>query len=147
MKKLFTYASILSVLLLSACHDDEKGTDPRTKNMNLLTSSVWVTESVDHTTDGDLTFQYENFSIAFTQTGSSGMDGEYIAVNGGNAFPDSYGEWSLSSDSKTILLSNDQEMTIESLTEGSLVLNFIVEPPTGGRVEGVSGEFTFHLKH
>jgi hypothetical protein len=75
------------------------------------------------------------------------MDGECIAANGGNAFPDVSGEWSLSSDGHTIILSNDQEMTIGNLTEGSLVLNFIVTPPTGGRVEGVSGEFTFHLKH
>ena len=147
MKKLFAYASLIAVVLATACDKDEPKADPRSESINLLTASPWVIQTVEHSTDGDLTFQYSDFSIVFTKNASGNTDGDYVAANGGNAFPDTFGKWGLSDDRRMIVLSNGQELTVENLTSQSLVLNFVVAPPTGGRIAGVSGEFTFHLKH
>lgn len=148
MKRIVMYASLFLAVIVSACKsDDKEGTDPHAEKIGLVTSGVWQAESVIHSTDGDLTFQYEDFTITFTNNATSGSDGDFLVQNGGNAFPDASGKWSLNSDLNTISLSNGQDMTIENLSSQSLVLKFIVAPSAGGRIEGVSGEFTFHLEH
>jgi hypothetical protein len=148
MKNIKLVSFLLMLAVAAACGDDEPGgTDERTKKINALTVSPWVTVSVEHDTDGDLTFQYEDFSISFSKDPAAGAEGDYVVTNGGNAFPVPFGKWSLSDDLKTLSFTSGQELSIESLTDGSLILNFVVEPNAGGRIEGVSGEFTFTLKH
>jgi hypothetical protein len=147
MKKIFIYIPILLSLFIAACSsDDGQEINPRAEKIKLLTSSVWTTESVMHSTDGDLTFQYETFSISFTNNASAGVDGDYVVANGGVAFPQNNGKWSLSTDMANITLTSGEELLVESLTDGSLKLKVVVAPASG-RMKGLSGEFTFLLKH
>jgi len=134
-----------TVTLFLSCSDDEK-VSPKDKMINQITESTWVVEQVEHGTDGDLTFQYTDFSLAFTASGSGDFIGEYFVGHGGYAFPDAFGKWNLSADLKNVLFDNDQEFAVEFVGE-RMLLDFTVNPPDGGRVEGLSGHFTFTLKH
>ncbi len=143
------FASLLLIVVAVACgsKDEDPKPDAKAKAISTLTGSKWIANSVEHAIDGDLTFQYEDFSITFSKHPAAGAEGDYTVINGGNAFPDPSGKWSLSEDGHTIFFTSGQEFAIESLTDQSLILNFTVPPSSGGRVEGMSGEFTFNLKH
>jgi len=149
MNHIIRFISLLLIVVVAACSskDEDPKPDAKAETINKLTASKWIANSVQHATDGDLTFQYEDFSITFSKNPAAGAEGDYTVINGGNAFPDPSGKWSLSEDGKTILFTSGPEIAIESLTDQSLVLNFIVSPGSGGRIEGVSGEFTFNLRH
>ena len=145
--KNFVYLLPFFVLLM-ACSEDEKdeNVSERDKVVNQITESTWVAEDVDHGTDGNLTDQYADFTIAFTKTKSTNFIGEYFVANGSYAFPDTFGKWSLSDDLKTVLFDNGQELAVEFENE-RMILDFTVSPPGDGRTTGLSGHFTFTLKH
>jgi len=144
MKKILNLLAVALVFQFAACKDDELSAHDQI--VSDLTSGPWVAESVDHSTDGDLLFQYEEFSMVFAKTASNSYDGEYYVANGGHAFPNAYGKWSLSDDLSAIIFDDGREHEF-SFNDGRLTLDFVVPPPTGGRVEGLSGHFTFVLKH
>jgi hypothetical protein len=144
MKTIFNMLAVVMLLQLTACKDDDP--NAHDQMINTLTKAPWVAVSVDHATDGDLTFQYEDFSMVFTKAAANSYDGEFYIANGGYAFPDAFGKWSLSDDNKTIIFDNGRELEA-TFSGDQLTLDFVVPPPTGGRVEGLSGHFTFLLAH
>src|SRR5690349_6195041 len=78
------------LILVSAAFSQCSKDDPSAKSrkISILTSDVWITESVINSADGDLTFQYTNFEIAFVKNGDAGFDGDYYLADGGTAFPE-----------------------------------------------------------
>ncbi len=141
MKNILKFTALLILLQMSACKDDnESGTDARTK---MLTASPWGNAQVTHTPDGDLSDRYADFAIVFTDDASDGFDGTFVVSNGSYAFSENAGKWKFNDDFTQIILDSEKEMDFQ-LDESHLELNFIV-PPAGGRVAGVSGQFTFDL--
>lgn len=139
MKNMFRLTILLALIQLSACSDDkDNGTDAQTK---MLTAEPWSHAVVTHS-DGDLSDQYEDFVIVFTDNPSNGFDGTFIVSNGGYAFAETSGQWKF--EGSKIILDSGKEMEFE-LTENSLQLDFIV-PPAGGKVAGISGHFVFDLQ-
>ncbi|MBX2964124.1 MAG: hypothetical protein KF687_16555 [Cyclobacteriaceae bacterium] len=144
MKSILTISAIAFLLAFSACSSDD-AVNERDQQINLLTSAPWITQSVMHATDGDLTDQYQNFSITFIKNPVSGFDGDYFVVNGSYAFPEPSGKWKFSNDLTKLIFINGQDLDA-SVTNSLLTLHFVVASP-GGRTTGLSGQFTFVLKH
>jgi hypothetical protein len=139
MKNILKITILLALIQLGACSDDkDSGQDAQTK---MLTAEPWSHAQVTHS-DGDLSAQYEDFVIVFTSNSANGFDGTFIVSNGGYAFAETSGQWKF--DDSKIILDSGKEMEFE-LTENSLQLDFTVAP-SGGRVAGVSGHFTFDLR-
>jgi hypothetical protein len=67
-------------------------------------------------------------------------------LNGGIAFKDPFGKWKFNNEQTVIQFENGMELETV-LTENQLSITCTVEPPLGGRVSGLSGNFTFVLKH
>lgn len=142
MNKRILNLLVLSVLIgLSACKDD--GPSQQDVMTNMLTANVWANAMVTHEVDGDLTFQYDNFAIQFTNQASDGFSGNFLVSNGGSAFPDVAGKWKFNSDMTHIVFDTGKEMVFE-LTDNTLELDFTVSA-TGGRVSGLDGHFIFEL--
>ncbi len=133
---------VLSLFIgLSACKD--QGPNEKEVMTNMLTANVWTNAIVTHDLDGDLSFQYENFAIQFTNQVADGYAGNFLVSNGGSAFPDVAGKWKFNSDMTQIIFDTGKEMVFE-LTENRLILDFTVVE-MGGRVSGLDGHFIFEL--
>ena len=149
MKKIIAIVALGFTGLLVSCNKNSESS-PKDKAIDMITANAWETESVQHDTDGNLTFQYENFTIAFTKKTSSNYSGEYVVANGGTAFPDAFGQWKILDDLKTIQFDNGQEFEVD-LSNGKLKLDFYIVNSGGGRIgwgrmSGLSGHFIFVLK-
>jgi hypothetical protein len=107
-------------------------------------TETWGAPQVIHGIDGDLSDQYSDFAITFTQNPSDGYEGIFVVANGGYAFEEITGNWKFNDDLSEIILDSGKEMEFK-LEENSLTLDFIVTN-SGGRSNGLSGHFTFHLK-
>lgn len=127
---------------LSACKDDNE-VSAHDQNVNVITASTWGDPTVTHP-DGDLSDQYSDFIIAFTKKPADGFDGIFVIGNGSYAFPENSGKWKFSEDLTKIILDSGRELDVE-LSATNLNLDFIVTPE-GGRIDGLSGHFTFDLK-
>lgn len=150
MKAIIYFFALVTILQTTACSDDSGDSDDekvseKDQTISQLTATTWVVENVEHTTDGDLTSQYEDFSIIFTKSNTGNFIGNYLVANGGYAFTDASGKWNISDDLHTILLDNDTELAFEFQGE-RMILDFTVSAP-GGRTKGLSGHFTFTLIH
>lgn len=141
MKNIFSFL-LLGMLCLACSKKNE--VSPQDSFIRTLTASGWVTESVYNETDGDITSQYANFSLVFRQSSDSGYNGEYYVANGSHAFAASFGKWKISDDLKTLTFDNGRQFAV-TLANGKLKLDFTV-PAKNGRVQGLSGHFTFTLK-
>lgn len=142
MNKRILNLIVLFVLVgLGACKDD--GPSQQEVMTNKLTASVWTNATVTHEVDGDLSFQYENFAIQFTNQKANDYSGNFLVSNGGSAFPDVTGKWKFNSDLTKIIFDTGKEMDF-ILTETKLELEFTVSA-TGGRVSGLDGHFIFEL--
>lgn len=133
---------VASTVIFQCSKDNEPSL--KSQKIKLLASDVWVTESVLNSEDGDLTFQYTDFTIAFVKNGDAGFDGDYYLTGGGHAFPELTGKWKFSKDVTKLVLQNGREMGI-MLTAGSLTLTFHMDA-SGGRTRGLGGDFIFNLK-
>jgi hypothetical protein len=142
MKNILKITTLLIVLQLPACKDDNEKSE-RDLKTDMLTTS-WGDAQVMHTPDGDLSNQYTNFMIVFTDNGSGDFDGTYIISNGGNAFSEDTGKWKFNDALNQIILDSGKEMDMQ-LGEGHLQLDFITVP-AGGKVKGLSGHFVFDLQ-
>ena len=134
---------LATALCVFACSKNSN-VSPKESMISTITSSEWVAENVVNETDGDLTSLYKNFSVTFRKNSSSNFMGEYYVANGSYAFPNGYGQWTISEDLKTMTFNNGQSIAI-ALTNKKLTMDFIIAPSTG-RVSGVAGHFTFTLK-
>lgn len=143
MKKILTLTALIALLFqFSACKDDNE-ISAHDQNVNTITASTWGDPTVTHP-DGDLSDQYTNFIIAFTNKPANGFDGDFVVGNGGYAFTENSGRWKFSEDLTQIILDSGRELDVE-LSSTNLNLDFIVTPE-GGRINGLSGHFTFDLK-
>lgn len=142
MKNIFKISIFLFALQLISCSDDN-GPSKKAVATKMLTTSAWGHAQVTHT-DGDLSGQYTNFSILFTDAASTGFDGTYFISNGGNAFSETTGKWKFNKELNQIILDSEKVMDIE-LDETHLQLDFTTSAP-GGKVTGLSGHFVFDLQ-
>lgn len=144
MNKITIFLALFAFMFTACSDDNEIGV--REQTINNITADSWVAEQVMHATDGDLTFQYEEFSIRFTKGNATNYDGEYYVINGGNAFTQPYGKWSLNNELTTIMLDNGLDLGFV-MAGNEMTLDFTVPAPENGRVGGLSGHFIFSLKH
>ncbi len=144
MNKVIIFTSLILVLMAGSCKKDEL--TMQEIKINQLTSAPWKAVSVENAIDGDLTIQYIGFSISFLKNEQAGFNGEYYLLHGGVAFKDTFGKWKFNDDQTVIQFDNGLELGT-TLSENQLSIIVIVEPPLGGRVNGLSGKFTFVLKH
>ncbi|MBL7857138.1 MAG: hypothetical protein JNM57_05560 [Cyclobacteriaceae bacterium] len=143
MRNILTLSTLVIVLAFSGCKDDEEFSKRQT-DITKLTAVAWGNPIVQHGTDGDLSDQYENFAIVFALTFNDGYDGTFVVSNGGYAFPENAGKWRLSEDLNRIIFDNGREFDVE-IEAKTLKMDFTVAP-SGGRVAGLSGHFTFDLQ-
>src|SRR5689334_14351236 len=108
MKTILSIGALAILMVIGSCSKDDLTSQEQ--KINMLTSAPWKVEKVTHATDGDLTFQYEAFSIFFTKNEKDGYLGEYYNIFGGSAFPNSFGKWKCNSDISTITFDNGVEM-------------------------------------
>lgn len=141
MKTLFKVLALLIVFQLTSCKD-EGGDEKSAAQIEMLTATTWAHAQVTHD-DGDLSDQYENFAIDFTENPSNGFDGTFVVSNGGYAFEESSGLWKFNEDFSKIILDSGKEMDAE-LSETGLSLEFTVATE-GGKLNGISGNFLFDL--
>jgi len=142
MKNLFNMAALLILISFSACKDDGDELNAHDQKVKELTTNAWGEATVTHA-DGNLSGQYEDFTIVFTKNASDGFDGTYVIANGGYAFSETSGKWKLSDDLTQILLDSGKEMDFK-LADNSLELDFTVSSASGRA--GLSGHFVFELK-
>jgi len=144
MKKILTLtALIVTIFQFSACKDDTQEISAHDQNINMLTANAWAHPTVTHP-DGDLSDQYTNLLIVFTKKADAGFDGDFLIANGGYAFPENFGQWKFNEGLTKIILDSGRELNVQ-LSSNSLQLDFTVAP-TGGRINGLSGHFTFDLQ-
>ena len=93
----------------------------------------------------DITDQYSDFYLTFIKDGS---EKKFTATNPGFAFIAGLDSWSFvtgSQASKIVRSSDGIEMDV-NVDQSTLTLSFTVpESSTGGRISGLSGNFTFRL--
>jgi hypothetical protein len=142
MKKLLTLTMLIVLAQMFACDDDN--VNPKSQDVKLITATTWSHASVTHSTDGDLSDQYENFVISFTRKAENGFEGIFIISNGGYAFPENTGKWKFHDDFDKIIFDSGRQIQYD-VEANTLHLDFNVAPP-GGRANGLSGHFVFDLK-
>ena len=125
-----------------ACDDDN--VNPKSQDVQLITATPWSHALVTHSTDGDLSDQYENFVISFSKKSEDGYEGTYIISNGGHAFPENTGKWKFHDDLDRIVFDSGRQIQYD-VSEDTLHLDFTVSAP-GGRTNGLTGHFVFDLK-
>jgi hypothetical protein len=144
MKNILKLTMVTLLVQLAACREDA-APSAREIKLDLLASSTWGNAQVIHATDGNLSSEYAEFAIAFTKGSTNGFDGTFIISNGGNAFSEGSGRWKFSVDLRKIILDSGKDITFE-VDDEHLTLDFVVPPPPNGRIDGLSGHFTFDLK-
>ena len=136
MNKLLSYTLTITMMIIASCGNDEKDTPDV---QALLTSGTWKinTVTVDGVNRNDL---YTNFTLSFTATGFTAMNGEPV-------WPAS-GAWTFVTSAKKEISRNDGiVVTLESISETELVLNLTWNKTTlgGGREASLQGDHTFVL--
>jgi hypothetical protein len=143
MKKILTLTALIVLFQLSACKDDNEANN-HDQSVAMLTASAWGSPTVMNATDGDLSDQYSDMIMVFNKKPDSGFDGTYVIGNGLYAFPETTGKWKFNSDLTKIVFDSGREISY-TLSKTNLHLDFVVAP-IGGRINGLSGNFTFDLK-
>ena len=122
--------------LSSSCKNDDDVVDPITEKINEL-SANWQLGNVtnDNTNVSD---QYSGFTLTIDNF-------NFKTQNGGNPWPN-FGSYDFKDNDLSVIVRNDGiEMTIDELTTTFLVLSFRFNALPGGRVTGLTGNFTFSL--
>ena len=134
---------LIGLAQMFACDDE---VNPRSQDVQLITATPWSHASVINSTDGDLSDQYKNFVISFTNKAENGYEGTYVISNGGYAFPENTGKWKFHDELENKIVFESGRQIQYDVTKESFQLDFTVAPPPGGRVDGLSGHFVFDLK-
>ncbi|MGE0588711.1 MAG: hypothetical protein AB7O48_09065 [Cyclobacteriaceae bacterium] len=121
-------------LLSTSCKKDDP--DPLEERIKELTAS-WKLGTVTNNNQ-DVSDQYTGFTL--TVAGNN-----YTTTNGGNPWPAS-GSYEMRADNlNTIIRSDGTVITIDEISSSTLVLSFNHASLSTGRVNGVTGSFTFLL--
>ncbi|NJM25211.1 MAG: hypothetical protein HC859_06650 [Bacteroidia bacterium] len=131
-----------SVVLLLSCGDDNE-TSQRDRDIASIAANAWGDPVVD-SSDGDLSEDYADFVMVFTKSQANGFEGSFVISNGSYGFTETSGHWTLTDDLNKMVFDSGKEMDYD-LIDGHLILHFEVADP-GGRIDGLSGQFTFELK-
>ncbi len=136
-KKSITIHLGLIVLLavgIASCKKDDP--NPVDQQINQL-AGKWKLGSVSNDNQ-DVTAQFSGFTITFTGK-------NYSTTSGGNPWPGS-GTYEIKpTNLKSIIRSDNTVVTVDQLTTAALVLSFTYPNVSNGRVNGVTGGFTFSL--
>ncbi|HMG92391.1 MAG TPA: hypothetical protein VK589_20175 [Chryseolinea sp.] len=143
MKNILTLTLLALMFQLAGCNSDDDA-NPKSQNAQLLTATPWSHAVVTHTTDGDLSDQYENFAISFIRKAENGYEGTFIISNGGYAFPENTGKWKFHDDNLGKIVFDSGRQIQYDVHAETLHLDFNVAAP-GGRTNGLSGHFVFDL--
>lgn len=143
MKNILKTAFLIALVVLASCKDDNNGPSKEGVATEMLTANSWSHAQVTHS-DGDLSDQYTDFVILFTDNSSGDFDGTFAISNGGNAFSESAGYWSFNDDMTKIIFGSGKEIDF-TLDENHLQLDFTTAS-SGGKVAGLSGHFIFDLQ-
>lgn len=119
----------------SSCSKDD-GPSAQTVQLQKL-STTWKVSQVINDSQ-DVTAQYTDFVLTVTEL-------NYTTQNGGNPWPTSGNYTFKDGDLNTLLREDDTQLNIDELTESTLILSFNFNTVTGGRLSGVTGDFTFSL--
>lgn len=136
LRKAFFGILFFALLFTNACKKKTVEPDARTVQLEKLTST-WKVKNVEN--DGtDVTSQYTGFTLIIDQL-------TYSTQQGGNPWPAS-GTYDFKGDDLTKLVRSDNvEVSIDEITDKTLVLTFNYSTVNGGRVNGITGDFTFSL--
>lgn len=118
---------------LSSCKKDD-APSPVTVQLQKL-STTWKVSSVINDNQ-DVTSQYAGFLLIIDEL-------NYTAQNGGNPWPASGTYTFQEGDLNTLQRSDGTEVTIDEITDKSLILSFNYNALSGGRLNGITGNFTF----
>lgn len=138
-KPLFLLISLVCIVValsLSGCSKDD-GLSPDQQRIKDLTTT-WTLGSV--TNDNvDVTDQFTGFMLVINDT-------NYTTKNGGNAWSAS-GSYSFVENNIDHLMRDDNvQITIDSFSSSEITLSFTInQVNTGGRINGITGNFTFSL--
>ena len=142
MKYISTIAILAAVLHLAGCDDNDM--NPKSQDLKFLTAATWSHADVSHTTDGNLSDQYQNFAISFSNNAGDGYEGTFLISNGGFAFPENAGKWKFNAELDQIIFDSGRAIQYE-VDKNALHLDFTISAP-GGRTNGLGGHFIFDLK-
>ncbi len=143
----FVVTALISLLVLSGCPgpdptpDPDPGPDPKDAQLSALKNggSSWVLSSGGVVKDGfDVSNQFTGFKLNI---------GEYtysIQNSLETAWPDS-GSWGFNNDNINSIKRDDGVVLSVILGGGNLTLSFTAAGSTGGRIEGLSGDYVFNL--
>lgn len=134
---------LLTLLVFQHCKKKNEVSDSEVTT-NLLTSKEWVVSSVNVPgSTATLSTDWDNFKLSFTATNmtTSGHPAGTQAVWRS-------GSYTLSEDGKSITRHDGVVMSLSSITESSLRVNFSVPPgtETNARVAALEGEYVFNMK-
>ena len=135
MNKSISYTLTMVMMIVVSCGNDKNDAIPDTQA--LLTSGTWKmkTVTIDGVNKNDL---YTNFTVSFTATGFS-------AINGAPVWPAS-GTWTfVSSDQKAFIRDDGTVVTLVDISESELTLKLTWAKTTlgSGRVVSIQGIHTF----
>ncbi len=147
MKLRTTLITIIALGMLAATGCKNKEDDPQADALaqqlgRLVNGGLsWGVVGGSVTKDGyDVTGQFSGFLLTI------GADYTYETANStGIAWP-AAGTWQFNNSNPNELLRDDGVLIeIVSLSPDRLILKFTVEETSGGRIGGITGEFTFEL--
>ncbi len=140
LKYSLKYSLMVLILLgmmacLSSCGKDD-GPNATTVQLNKL-SATWNIGSVQN--DGvNVTSQYTGFKLTIDEQ-------NYTTQNGGNPWPSSGTYEFDGTDLMSLIRSDNAEISIDEITDNSLILSFNFNSVSEARVDGITGDFTFSL--
>lgn len=131
-----TMAILLGMMVYSSSCSKDDGPSAQSLQLQKL-SATWKVSQVTNDNQ-DVTNQYAGFILTVNEL-------NYTTQNGGNPWPTSGAYTFKEGDLNTLLRSDDVTITIDEITESTLLLAFNFNTVTGGRLSGVTGDFTFSL--
>jgi hypothetical protein len=146
LKLIILITAIAGFVVFNGC-GGSGGDDPSAREINtgILTSKTWTVNSVT-VPAGTATeaSAWNNFTVTFNATNmttANHPDGAQVVWPSGS--------WSFKDDDARIIVRGDGvEMTVNTITESSLVLTFTMPDNTqiAGRTAGLGGQYTFNLR-
>lgn len=148
MKTLKTYLLLFSItVLLTNCGDPDPTPTPIDETQAVIDglAKTWTISGV--TLDGSsVSSDWDNVSINFTANKTFTVSG--LSAENSLIWP-STGTYSIPDESKPLnVLRNDGvAISIKNLTETSATFEFTISGRTGGRVSGLSGNYSFSFSN
>ena len=131
---------VLIITVLTGCPKDELS--PQDEQLIALKNNgkAWVLAANGVDKDGyDVTDQFTGFKLSIG-------DYTYSTQNSLITAWAASGTWEFNGENLNSVLRDDGVVISLTNSEASLTISFAVSAPTGGRVESLTGDYTFYLK-